>query len=380
MAKNIIELNGKRYDAVTGKLLTSHAAAHPSAPGHKTVQVIDGVMNVASKHAPGTHPVVPKPTVSHTATNRATQTPAKTAAIQHAVAPHAAAHHPEHAKTLMRRAVKQPVHSLKRHIRVATHTGIVAKKPATAIAPKHSWQTVDKNRLKHAKHTLRSSLVSHFRPIAVTRQTSKTPAPTTAIPLHVQAAAIKPMQTPSREPSTDIFERALAHANSHRQPAPPIRGHTKKSRRVRQFLSFGASSLIAVLTLGFVAYQNVAAIQIHIASNRAGINATLPDWQPSGFSAQKFTYSPGKVVVGFSGDSTRSFSLVQTASNWDSSTLLNEYVSPHNQTYNTIQANGRLIYTYGNNNASWVSSGIWYQLTTNGNLSTAQLVRLATST
>lgn len=127
-------------------------------------------------------------------------------------------------------------------------------------------------------------------------------------------------------------------------------------------------------------YPNVDAIQVHIASSRAGINATMPAWQPSGFSAQQFSYSPGKVTIGFAAEGSRKFSLTQTASKWDSSALLTEYVAPHNHTYDTIQADGRLIYAYGNNNASWVNNGIWYQLVSDGTLSTSQLVRLATST
>ena len=355
MAKNIIELNGKRYDAVTGKMLVS-STHHTTPASHHAGKVIDGIMRSQTKHA-----------AAHPAPSEAVRKP-------HMVAPHATAHDPERAKTLMRHAVKRPTHSLKRDVKVAIHTGVVAKKPAASIMPKYSWQALDEHRLKHAKLVSKSNLVSHFASAKLTTPHSKHIA---SKPVHL---TIPPRPEPiTQQASTDIFERALAHANSHRQPSPPVRQSSKK-RRLRQVFGFSASMLIAACALGFVVFQNVTAIQVHIASSRAGINSTMPSWQPSGFAVQQFAASPGKLVISFASDNDRRFSLTQTASSWDSTALLNEYISPHNNTYDTIQADGRTIYTYGDNDASWVTGGIWYQLNTNGTLSTSQLVRLATST
>lgn len=176
----------------------------------------------------------------------------------------------------------------------------------------------------------------------------------------------------------DIFERALAQANSHKQPPVPARHHAKRSHHGRRILSIAASSLAILLIVGFITYQNAASIQVHIASSRAGVNATLPAWQPDGFSFGKIAYSPGTVTVDFQGVA-RGFSIAQTASAWNSSALLNNFVYPNNNTYDTLQSGNSTIYTYGDNNATWVNAGVWYKLTSNGSLSTSQIVRIATS-
>jgi len=105
--------------------------------------------------------------------------------------------------------------------------------------------------------------------------------------------------TPSitRQPSDDIFERALAHATV----TPNLLQTQAVSHKnvMRRISSVAAASLAILLIVGFVAYQNAADIQIRVASSRAGINATLPKWQPSGFAIGKFTYSPGTVAINF---------------------------------------------------------------------------------
>ena len=148
----------------------------------------------------------------------------------------------------------------------------------------------------------------------------------------------------------------------------------------RRFSSLAAASLAVLLIIGFVSYQNAANIQIRVASSRAGINATLPKWEPSGFAIGKFTYSPGTVAVNFhSNNGQHSFSLVQTASKWNSATLFDQYVFPNSNSYEAIKASNTTIYAYNNTNATWVNNGIWFKLIGNGSLSTSQLVTLAAS-
>ena len=385
---NILELNGKRYDADTGSLLgdadshAPHAAASPKridgliAPPKKT----PGVTHAASAAKPAHHqPVL------HEVRER---TKPVTADVRRTPGPHTPAHQPEPSKTLMRHAVNAPAASLKRRAKTTSHTGSLVKAPAASIMPKLSFHSVDDYRLKRAQHIARSKLISRFGSLEtplLTRPQSHTASrvqPRTTSPA-VHAASSAAVPNSSRQASHDIFERALAQANSHRQPpVPPRHKPAPIRRRVHHAASIAASSLAVLLIVGFIAYQNTANIQMRIASSRAGINATMPRWQPSGYAVGGFTYSPGTVAVNFhnTGNEQRNFSLTQTTSNWDSAALLSDFVSAENSSYNSIQADGRLIYTYGNNNATWVSGGIWYKLTTNGNLSTSQLVHLATST
>ena len=116
------------------------------------------------------------------------------------------------------------------------------------------------------------------------------------------------------------------------------------------------------------------------AAKKAGVAASLPTFKPEGFSAGKLTYSPGIVSVNFTNaQSGDTFALTQKSSSWDSQALLDSFVATKTRTYQTIDAAGRTIYTYGNNNATWVDNGVWYRLDTKGSLTTNQLVQLALS-
>lgn len=288
---------------------------------------------------------------------------------------HKQPHQIQHSQTLMRHAVRHPNDALKRHLKPVTHAGVLAKPIHFDIAPKYAVSAVDPDRLKRAHKIVQSGLIRRFAAPPATAPQSEQ---------RVAAAAPRPPQptpkpTVAHQPSYDVFERALAAAESHKQPYAPVKRKTRKLHRLRHATSVAASTLAVLLIAGFVAYQNAASIQLRLASSHAGINATLPTWQPSGFQLGTLSSGPGSVTVSYESKTGQRFSIAQNSSNWDSSTLLSEYVYPNNETYNTVSAAGSTIYTYGNNNATWVNNGIWYKLTSDGSLSTSQIVNIATS-
>ena len=315
------------------------------------------------------------------ARNHPTRTTSKVFDVSRRRVAHAPAHQPEKAKTLMRHVVHRPnAASIKRRARTVSNLAATIKAPNIMIAPKLSFHTLDADRLKRAKRIARSGLISRFGNLQIYKMPS-TPAATT-LKVRQQAAktvAAEPnMPSDKKQPSSDIFERALRHANSHKQPLAP-KPRSSKSH-LSHIGSVTASSLAILLIVGFITYQNEANIQMRIASARADVSASMPKWRPTDFAVGQFTYGPGTVTVSFhSNNDQRAFELTQTASNWDSASLLNNFVTVHGDSYSAIQSNGRLIYTYGDNNATWVTNGIWYKLTSNGNLSTSQIVQLANS-
>jgi len=279
----------------------------------------------------------------------------------------------------MRRAVQRPVIPLKRHLKVAARTDLLSKIPRFDIVPKYSVTTIDQARLKRAARMARNKLISRFGNLEL----ATTPVVKAVTPVAPGQTKVAPPVSDAppitRQPSNDIFERALAHATSHTQPAYKHKrvSHKKIFRRVS---SVAAASLAILLIIGFVAYQNAADIQLRVASSRAGINATLPKWQPSGFAIGKFTYSPGTVSINFnSTNGQHSFSIVQTASSWDSATLFDKYVFPNSNSYEAIKAANTTLYAYNNTNATWVNNGIWFRLIGNGSLSTSQMATIAAS-
>lgn len=179
----------------------------------------------------------------------------------------------------------------------------------------------------------------------------------------------------------DIFEQAIAYAKSHEQPSPKAAGHQKAKRSHRRQKKiagvFASIAMLAALS-GFIFWQNRADIELQLASARSGVPASMPAYKPTGYAVKGMTYSPGTVTIGFR-SSANSFNVVQKTSNWDSETLLQNYVATSGQAYNAYSAAGRTVYVYGNDNATWVNGGIWYQINDQGQLSKDQLVNLATS-
>lgn len=364
---NIIKINGKSYDAITGKPVGHAAGASRS---------IDGVVRTRAN----------EPTVL-TPTHHAKEAPQAKRA--HTVAPAAKAKkaHPSH--TLMRHAVRKPASKTTTPIKSATRTDILAKVPSVSVAPKLSIAAVDKRREARAKRVNKSKLVTRFgsfemvsyavsQPMAVISQTVADVAH--AAP-SVPATTLQPVSK-----SMDMFQKALQKANSHELQPTPAKKHVHATARKHKAKSRGlanvsAAALAVILIGGFLAYQNVANVQLRMASSKAGFAATLPSYRPSGFSVGKFAYSPGTVSIKFNSnsDSSRSFALTEKVSNWDSETLLNDFVATKTATYQTVQAGGRTVYIYNQSKATWVNHGVWYHVDSDGSLSTNQLVSLASS-
>lgn len=359
----ILELNGRRYNAMTGELLSD---APKSVDGFLPV----GAASAPVAEAPALSPVHPVATSRHMDVKRAG-------------VHHKQPHQLQHSKTLMRTAVHHPGDSLKRHLKAAPHTGALVKSPTFDIVPKRSADLVDPRRLKHAHTVPRSQLVRRFaasdaqlraaQPAVAARAAGTYQQPTTTL------SASRPAVAPAHQPAYDVFEQALRAANSHKEPYRPVKQKGKKLKRLRQITSIAASSLVILLIVGFIAYQNSTVLQLRLAVSRSGINATLPVWQPSGFKLGTFSYGPGTMTISYRNQSGQEFTITQSSSNWDSTALLSNYVYPSNATYDTLSSAGTTIYTYGQNNATWVNGGIWYKLTSNGSLSNSEIVNIATS-
>ena len=351
MAKNnnIIEINGRRYDARSGEPLDGGAS--------KTVQP------AATAAKPTAHPAVPAKPV-HQAVKRPTMHD-----VVRAKPKQAAARKPQPAKTLMRSAVKKPSDSLKRHVKAQSHTGALVKQPA--IAAKPSVARLDEKRLKVAKRIPKSELVSHFG--AASQTSSFQPVYNQPAPQPISF----PKPAVSGPPTTaDILQHALEQANSHRQAAP------KRPRRNRLGRISGLSAAAMGLTLlaGFAVSHNLTGAKLQVASAKAGFAASLPGYQPAGYSVGELHYSPGVVAINYQSNSDqRHYTLTEKQSSWDSEALQDLFVASNGQSYQKVEAGGRTIFIYGQHDATWVSGGIWYQVHTDGALSDRQLIDLALS-
>lgn len=349
-----IELNGKRYDAHTGKVLSAH----------ETVR--DGPVTYVK-------PVAKQTGVALDGFKRRKQ-PAGKNTLSHAVHKKT-----ERSKTLMRHAVKKPT----------------AAKLQPAAAPivraqKAPRVDIDPKRASRAVAVKKSALISKFGTPqkalkAITLPLSVRPEPT-APPMPVLSEHHKPtISDKQRTAHHKAMHKAINAADSHSQKMPKKTTRRQRvSRRLKvstRTVNVAAASLATLLLVGFIAYQNVPNLSMRVAAARAGVNGNLPGYQPSGFGMKgPISYQPGQLVIRYKSHSDdRQFQISQKSSQWNSEALLENYVAVNQRSYQTVQDSGKTIYIYDNNNATWVDGGVWYQIEGNSALNNDQLLRMAAS-
>jgi hypothetical protein len=379
LSSSTVELNGKRYDAVTGVFLgNSSVRPRPdklgdTLKGHHQGRSIDGF----GSRLPALTTTLKRQPVAHSSGfhSRAAVTPVRHpspvqsmdgfAQVTNTVVPH----QPARSLTLMRGAVKSPEIVRKP---VVEGTVPVGKQAAELhhVTPKLSAARVNPSRLEHAKQVVRSHSVKHFQ--TNQQQASRaTPAPQpVSVPPHRSAPPIQRIE----QTEEDMFESAIAQATSHEQKAP------KRHMSLKRKLGNSAAALVAMVVIGiFIAYLNLPTIEINVASAQAGFHATVPNYKELGFTMDgPVRASGGTVAMSFSsGDSQ--FTLTQEASNWDNQTLMETLASQSDSLPKSILSSGRTIYMIRTNQATWVNGGIRYQLTGNANLNSQEITSVADS-
>lgn len=423
MSNSIYEVNGKAYDSRSGALPGNTARTQPAMtvyprPASPTRQAggsVDGMVSPAQRH-----------------TGQAKTAPH-----------HVKAHQTQPTKTLMRQAVARPhpssLHggahkaapaSLHPQAPIQPHTPV-----SVNVAPKLSSTVIDPVRAQRARFAGRSNNVAHFRPApqpsqAQAQQLASQPAPqpvqpaAVAAPVQVRtqphpvqpahhpvaahptqpqpqqpqqqsmrpiAAARRPYAQPAapaaasrreQDEEQDLFAQALAQAKSHEEPEQresAKKAVRRKGSKARRFAIASASLAVFVALSGFVAFQNRSQIQLQMASAKAGFAASTPLFMPPGYKLDSMTYATGSVATSYNSSGKAPFSITQKKSNWNSQTLLDNFVATSGDDYKGFQSNGRTVYIYGKGNATWVNGGIWYQIKGADKLSDEQLVKIATS-
>lgn len=183
------------------------------------------------------------------------------------------------------------------------------------------------------------------------------------------------------KPSQVLKNEAIAKATAAmpKKRAKPVK--QSRASRAHRTLSMASAALALVLLGGYMTYLNMPALSTRVAATQAGINATYPAYQPSGYRLSgPVAYQEGNVSMKFAANAgPQSYTLSQTKSGWDSSAVLENYVTPKaGKDYSMQSVNGLTIYTY-QANAAWVNGGILYTINGNAPLSSEQVERIATS-
>lgn len=370
--QTILILNGRRYNALTGELVNDS--------GHS--QAVRPISDVVGARAENPAPAdIPKPVTSEPLTPLA---PHKIMDVSRSTT-HAKHRQPQRASTLVRTGLSKPKPGFKSQTKVTSPASTVAASVAT-IAPKWPVSQVNPSRLTRAEKIAKSNSISKF---SNAEEMRIVPAPlVTESTVDDAVASITHQSAASR----DMFERAIEAADSHTQTyitpkkaARLARRQAKKASKAAQPAHLRLASTVvasvAVLALcGFVGMQNKTALTLRFANAKAGFQASLPEYQPDGYGVSTFNYSVGTVGTSFHNANTgRDYTINQQSTNWDSRALLDNFVSKNYRSYQVLQTNQQVVYVFGKNDATWIKNNIWYQLASNGSLSTSQVLNIASS-
>ncbi len=332
--QHIIELNGKRYDAVTGKMITvspaSHSQAKTTAKAAKKAS-IDGFARAVKSPATGN----PVP-----------------------------AHKTEKSKTLMRKTVGKPA--------TPKTTAVAGVQPKIELAA----SSLSAQTLAHARAIKKSSLVRRFSDMAPSKAAPAAKPQTTA-----RLQAVATATTVEANP----LSTGLENATSHEQPRTKRdRAHVRLAKRLKvspRILSTGSLVLAGLLIGGFFAYQNIPNLNMRLAAAKSGVHGSLPSYHPSGFGLHGgISYKPGQIEISYKSHSdNRNFKITQSTSSWNSDTLVENYDALKTTPPITVPNKGKTVYIYDGSNATWVDGGIWYRVEGNSQLNSDQLLNLANS-
>ncbi len=343
MSDTTIILNGKKYDAVTGKLL---GPAHLSNASKDTLKPVEKSLPIETAES----------------SQKTIKSPVVTKSINHASG------RTMKSATLMRHQLKKPstaTNDIQHSISVSTH-----------------------RRVNQDRETLltRSAKVNKFNDFK--SSTTKPQKPVTNITSSIPSAPppISQSSTHTRTPSLkqNIFLSAIENADSHNQPKISHKSRSNRSQKAsrnKKLVNLTSFAVSLLILGGFFAYQNVPNMSLKLASKNSGIVAKAPGYIPSGFSMDRsVAYVPGQVTLTFkSNTDDRSFQLTQKASSWNSEDLKSNFLASNFDNVQQLESNGNTIYLYDDNNATWVDGGVWYNLESSADLSSSQLLSFTKS-
>ena len=358
--QNIIEINGKRYDTATGRMVDGVRQA--KQPSTRLSGSVDGMTTgkPLTPYAGGQAHKKPRTQAHHLSKSN------------------------QKSQTLMRKSVKKPVAQT---VTSSVKPGNVAGIQKRSLGQSHT-------RMQSAKQISRSPLVQKY---GETKQNSSVQrvashhtvrqAPHQSTPQQPHNVSSRTHESTRLSAAAKMIENSLAQATAHEHIEQPAAKHTTRRKWLKKLgvssraAALSSAVLAGVLLGGFFAVQNVPNLSMRVAAARAGFDARMPGYNPSGFSFNgPINYRSGQVTVSFrSNTDDRRYDVVQRTSNWNSDSLLANYILEENKQYQTYVDRGRTLYIYDGSNATWVDDGVWYVVEGQSAMTTDQLVRLAAS-
>ncbi len=339
--RQIITLNGVKYDAHTGERLDVSA---PSILSPKTT--------LATEEEKGLKKPTHKKAAPVTTVHRRQQ---KSSALRRNYLKKPVSNKPVEAE---RKRPNSRVVRSDQIVRFAPHPKVIKQvndiTQATPIAPSPLMQAaLQKAKLKQAS-----------------AKTQKTPKlSSTEIKNGLIQAAMQKTVSKTDTPHRSVFQK-IASKKSHKT--------TDKFWKLPQIAT---ACMALALFGGYLTYINMPGISIQIASAQSGVEATFPNYNPDGYKfAGPVQYSFGEVKLNFvANGGTHSYTIDQKSSGWNSVAVLDNFVTnDSNGRYEIEAKNGITLYSY-DNKVVWSNGGVLYTLKSDAPLSKAQLLDIATS-
>ena len=133
--------------------------------------------------------------------------------------------------------------------------------------------------------------------------------------------------------------------------------------RKRKLVVAMAMAMASIALLGYLVHLNLPDLSVRVAAMQHGIESIYPSYIPKGYRMDGLVAEKnGKVVINFSGQDGKNFTLSEEKSSWDSLALLSQFVGPNwGEDYTTIREQGLTIYVSGSD-AAWMNGGVFYHI------------------
>lgn len=370
MGQTVIEINGVRYDATTGSIISEHDSA-PRQPhaniSRSTGSNIDGIVSG------------PKPSPAPL------KNPHFKPSLDRQVHDISMVHqrHATKSKTLMRAAVKKPGTQVNQQPKQQTPTHY----PVVHAASSYKTASLIDARLGRAASTPTHSSVSKYS----TQPIQKLKPTLTHLPVAAPIAHPQPKQTvhtaapkPINHGSSEFIAAQLAKQPDSEQPLPkkkPLHKRLSGMFKGKKVRSIAATTTAGLLLGGFIAYQNLPSISLALANRTSGMSAKIPKGVPSNFAiSRKIDASKGQVTLLFSSRTDdRQFTITQQVSDMNSEELEKALAASSRKTLQSYDSNGLKIFITGQGEADWVDGGTRVDVSGKSGLSSEQLATIARS-
>ncbi len=181
----------------------------------------------------------------------------------------------------------------------------------------------------------------------------------------------------------EVKEFAISQAiEKSREESKKSRGIHRKSFFARKkFISFSMGFAVAIFGVGYLTYVNLPDIASRITAFQSGMAVETPAYIASGYSPKGLAYFDGKNVNFEYKKGDSNYKVQQSQSGWDSSALLQNYVTKKwSEDYSTTYSNGLTIYSNRRGESVWVNNGKLYKVEVSGNkISDEEIRKIATS-